>query len=671
MVIAFTKTERLPQNAEILLLPSTVDNSDRLTIEHFSDNNLIQLYSFLGNRETIFLGHDRISGECSNTLAALATKKNIFSISCVFHHMNYKAYYEDKLIDDEPDMLLQKIKEQKLALGGADLVFAIGPKLLSSARAYKLKKDVYEFIPGLTSINTSNASDTRSSQLPVFNAITHGRVDEKNDKLKQYSLAVAAFGRTLKDHDTSNLFHADSKLRVVGVNSSATKTWLKEIAKTNYDRYNYCSFLKNINRDDILNYLMSDCHISLFLSTHEGFGLAGLDSIAAEVPIVLTKNSGIYDLLKRILKENIDRSIYPVVIKGQIDDGPNEDDITNIKNAIVAIRQDYSNYFKLIRLVKARFSRKYSWEKSIDSFFTIIETKVNNLKIRSTQSAPNVEESNKLAEKSSSAFKSGDIPGAYTFAQKALQKNPASTLAFYQFVRAAIRMDKIDILNEQISRFRSKSKDDLYYEAMMHYERAISMDYDKVLRYFNKIKTKNLQNYYDAGMCHFYSALRIKNLKRSNKDKFDAAIRKSLANLNIAKDMGIASKNKAHWWVDVMMLLIYKSLPDSFDRSDWRITEYEVLETLNIYIKHNPRKVSARIYRLFVLIIMNDSKIINKYITEDKNAIKVYKTLFLPLDLIDSVSIRILYLYEYQTRQLLKYNKLIENYIKMYKFKSL
>jgi hypothetical protein len=213
-------------------------------------------------------------------------------------------------------------------------------------------------------------------------------------------------------------------------------------------------------------------------------------------------------------------------------------------------------------------------------------------------------------------------------------------------------------------------KNDRYYEALMHYERAITLNYPRVLSLFSKIKNKNLQNYYDAGMCHFYTALKVKGKTKFSQSDFNAAIRKALAELNNAKNIGVQS-HKSHWWVDVMLLLIYKSFPATIDQTDWRVNEDEALANLNQYIISNPNKVSARIYRLFLLIIRNDLELLYHYFQEDKVATQQNQEMFLPLDLIDSVSNRILFLYEKDQSLFFKYSEIIENYIKLYTKKSL
>lgn len=52
------------------------------------------------------------------------------------------------------------------------------------------------------------------------------------------------------------------------------------------------------------------------LSIHEGFGLAGWEAIAAGIPLVVSKNSGLYEFLDDSFANQAAKYVYPIEIKG-------------------------------------------------------------------------------------------------------------------------------------------------------------------------------------------------------------------------------------------------------------------------------------------------------------------------------------------------------------------
>jgi glycosyltransferase involved in cell wall biosynthesis len=660
-------TEEIPDRINHILLDLVTINPDSPLVE-LPLNSSKLLFKQLDTRETIFIGHDILTGLCAVNLAKESKKKGIKALACVFHHMNYKAYATPKISKDGKNTLMKKIKGQKDALSNSDIVFAIGPKLKVSASTMKNSTDVYEFIPGLIYPDEEINLKARFNTLPIFNAITYGRVDSNTDKLKQFSLAVAAFGKSLKNDANQETFHPDSKIRIVGIEPGCDD-WINETAKKYYDRYSYCLLVNYQNRSDIFKYLMDDCHLSLVVSTHERFGLSGLESIAAEIPLILTKNSGIYDLLCKIFKQNIHERITAVSINGQLSGEPNEEDVIKVSELIGKIANDYKSYVQQIKIVKRKYERTYTWEKSFDSFFTIIEERLSPLTSDSSGKMSLTKSKEELRE-CIDCYRDGDMNAAFNHAMNALTSDPTSSTAFYFVIRTGIRIDKPEILNTVIKTLKKINKDDKYYGALMNYERSIKLNYKKVLQFYNKIKVKTLQHHYDAGMSHFYLALIDKNIKTEKHYQYKRGIQKSLSELNKAKQIG-TENNQPHWWVDLMLLVIYKLCESFITRSDWKIDENKTAEELNEYICTRPNLVSARIYRLFMAIIQDNPELLEKYILEDKDYIARNQNLFLPLDLIDSVSNRVLAVYESEKEKLYAYNSKIEEYIQLFQNKSI
>ncbi len=126
--------------------------------------------SFDGGK-TIWLGHDRITGE-----AAVAAAGIYGGRSAVIHHMSY-SHYESYAEDS--DSALKKTQEQIELFQNADLVLAVGP-LLRDAASDRLNssKPVHMLIPGLAEIDSQDAPKT-------FTAFLSGRLSDNAARIKQ------------------------------------------------------------------------------------------------------------------------------------------------------------------------------------------------------------------------------------------------------------------------------------------------------------------------------------------------------------------------------------------------------------------------------------------------------------------------------------------------------
>jgi glycosyltransferase involved in cell wall biosynthesis len=240
-----------------------------------------------------WIGHDFVTGE----VITAARDEWGSGKTIIIHHMDYRAFESMKSYDGPA--AIEKDAKQQMVLSSADIVCAVGPKLAKAARD-KLKKagkgtsiDVLELHPGLQSIKGIPETE-------MFTAVTFGRLDPRTDQIKMGKLAVAAFGEAAKDNGLGE----DPTISVVGLESSeliAENRLLAEIAGKYAGRrlaVNGCAY--NEDRDQLFH-LLSQHSAALVLSIHEGFGLTAWEAIAAEVPLVLTKNSGAYQLIEQLL----------------------------------------------------------------------------------------------------------------------------------------------------------------------------------------------------------------------------------------------------------------------------------------------------------------------------------------------------------------------------------
>jgi hypothetical protein len=149
-------------------------------------------------------------------------------------------------------------------------------------------------------------------------------MDRESDRIKQGGLAVAGFASAIK-HAWSNpgspeKLKENPQMRVIGVREPGgeEERALKKLADDTADRkVNLIALPFDENRDELFEEI-GRANISLMLSWHEGFGLTGWEAIAGEVPLIVSRQTGLWQLLKETFGERIARSyVRTIDIRGQ------------------------------------------------------------------------------------------------------------------------------------------------------------------------------------------------------------------------------------------------------------------------------------------------------------------------------------------------------------------
>ena len=299
------------------------------TMETHRVHEIVNKVEELNSGKVLFwIGHDVITGP----LAIEASKLSDSGKSGVIHHMNYEVYEAYKPYNKNA---AEKIKLQREVLSKAHIVFAIGPKLRDSANE-KLRgrssTKIVELIPGLAEIEGLDPPDT-------FSAITLGRLDSQNDRVKQTSLVVAAFGHVKKRQpDPLGL---DSNLKIIGLSEDNQEKEYREMLDLAESRANRAVLINGQpymeNRAELFEIIRRHS-VCLMLSLHEGFGLVGWESIAAEVPLIVSKNSGLYQIIQKSIGGMGTGCIRGIDLMGSVGEIPyKEVDVENVAKALIDI----------------------------------------------------------------------------------------------------------------------------------------------------------------------------------------------------------------------------------------------------------------------------------------------------------------------------------------------
>lgn len=311
------------------------------------------------------IGHDIYTGNLSKQLADTCGGWNI-----VFHHMDYSSYY----LLGEPNVSSynEKTKEQNNVLRSADLICAVGPILLQSAQDISRSTCVdkcVEVFPGLATFEALPTPPNR------FNPIVFGRVEKGKQAIKQIPLAIDAFALAISMDKDTPVINNNPTLLIVGYEDGDPDALKNEVCRLQEKTEEIAGRICNVvprtytnNRAELGEWLR-DASVAMMLSFHEGFGLVGYEAIAAGIPLILSKNTGLYEFLKR---EQLDHLVYPVQIAGSnLADKYSKDDLKAVAKTLRDIRQNEAEYKKKaldLRNTLLSKKKRYSWEAVADRF---------------------------------------------------------------------------------------------------------------------------------------------------------------------------------------------------------------------------------------------------------------------------------------------------------------
>jgi hypothetical protein len=224
--------------------------------------------------KTVWLGHDRITGE-----AAIAAAKITGGRSAVIHHMSYDHY---ESYAEGSESAHRKTQAQTTLFNEADIVLAVGPLLRDAVKdRLSRPKPVHMLIPGLAEIDAQEAPNT-------FVAFLSGRLSDDAARIKQGHLGIAAFAKAQLDARESGMPDAlryEPKLLLRGVDfegqlagsslrdRQGTETELKKFAQDYANAVINLQALPYTHDRQQLYFELRGASVALMPSWHEGFGL--------------------------------------------------------------------------------------------------------------------------------------------------------------------------------------------------------------------------------------------------------------------------------------------------------------------------------------------------------------------------------------------------------------
>ena len=257
----------------------------------------------------------------------------------------YKSY-QDPISKGE-----KKYKEEVELCEKADFVVGVGPKLCEALRIYlrACKKDetILDITPGVFDefVNVEHASEERER----CGILVFGRGDAEDFQLKGFDVA----GKAVAELN-------DAHLVFVGALEGKHEDIAKRLLECGLPahRLTVRSFLQS--RED-LKRLFCEVDLVLMPSRTEGFGLTGLEALSAGLPVLVSKNSGFGEALRKVPFGSacVIDSEDPLVWTEAIKEVWNKDRETRLQEA---------------ELLRSSYEKKYSWAKQIED---LVEKMVN------------------------------------------------------------------------------------------------------------------------------------------------------------------------------------------------------------------------------------------------------------------------------------------------------
>lgn len=283
-----------------------------------------------------WIGHDVKSGE-----AALLGAQLTNGSAALVGHMAYLLYGGHK----RDDATTKQHQDQMRTFRSRAHVFAVGP-LLRDWLSERLNRPVTMLVPGFPTRTERPRARRRLA------GITFGRLGVDDDRIKQGRLAVLGFANAIKVLSLTPT-HADLVnghfFIMLGVDDARPQVQdLKRRAFVEAGRsVNMFAEPYQMVRRDVFD-RVGGASFAMMLSVHEGFGLTAWEAIGLGVPVILSRNSGVFQLLQEAPNAAASR-VQVIDVQGPGDaSGENHtrSDIEAVSRAIQGIALDFEHAYQ-------------------------------------------------------------------------------------------------------------------------------------------------------------------------------------------------------------------------------------------------------------------------------------------------------------------------------------
>lgn len=317
----------------------------------------------LPQRRSIVIGHDLITGP-----QALALAHNLGWEALVIMHSSYSEYHARKSKD--PATAIDREHEQQQVVANAKHAFGVGPLL--TGRLRDMGADNPRTInPGLT-VRDVIIPDSR------LRVVIHGRLGLEDDAVKQVQLSCAGvcvaikacehMGREARDR------LKDAELKLIGL-AIQDMTHFNKLVRHYAGRSIDIKVFPYIDDHEALIERIKDSNLGLFLSWHEGFGLAAWEAIGLGIPVIISTGMGVYRML-----EQVGRSVVRFISAVDITDSGKPDlygvhsrDRDVVRDAVLGFTADVKERIRDARNLRDILCKSFTWENAATQFLSDLD----------------------------------------------------------------------------------------------------------------------------------------------------------------------------------------------------------------------------------------------------------------------------------------------------------
>ena len=296
--------------------------------------------SYLPNDHAVdwVIGHGAVLGRQVQILKRIHHCKWIQVVHTAPEELGMHKSYADAISRGE-----KKHQAEVKLCEKADQVVAVGPKLTDAfsgyLRACGKDQDVFNLTPGIFSefADVTQATEGREK----FNVLVIGRGGKEDFQLKGYDIAARAFAE-LKDEPQPYNF------LFVGAASGEEENVKDLLLQQGIDHSQLTVRCFNESREQLAR-LYCEADLVIMPSRTEGFGLAALEALTAGLPVLVSRNSGLGEALKKVPFAS------SCVIQSE--------DPKDWASAIKAVRgKDRKLRLKEAEVLRGGYAEMYSWQ---------------------------------------------------------------------------------------------------------------------------------------------------------------------------------------------------------------------------------------------------------------------------------------------------------------------
>ena len=226
----------------------------------------------------------------------------------------------------------------------ADQVVAVGPKLKEAFSRYLRYCQKDQAVMNLTPSIFSEFSHVKQSteERETFDVLVLGRGDSEDFQLKGYDIVAKAIAH----------LGLPFRLMFVGAPHGKEDEVMKQLQDLGINLNQLTVRCLNENREELAK-LFCEVDLATLPSRTEGFGLVALEALSARLPVLVSGNSGVGEVLKKV----------PYGSQWVVDSESPEDWANAIRSVQRKVRE---LRLEEIKLLSEKYAEMFSWDKQCE-----------------------------------------------------------------------------------------------------------------------------------------------------------------------------------------------------------------------------------------------------------------------------------------------------------------